>query len=197
MVSIANVSNINYRSVATETSTPPPKGTNYGRYIPDISKMCNSAKRSEMRQKHCAMFLGTDIIAYNRHDNFGSIKGTIHAEAAAIQNFIYSHQKRGYDYDYIRRKLKKQTLFVMRINNDATTFDENPCRYSMPCTDCIKILNYYEIKKVIITNDCGQVEFFRSKELGEGIMSSGRRNAYGKYDIAKIDKLDKIDKIEK
>ena len=163
----------------------------YGRYSPDISRMCTSARRSEMRQKHCAMFLGTDIIGYNRHDNMGSIKGTIHAEAAAIQNFIYTHQKKGYDADYIRRKLKKQTLFVMRINNDAETFDSNPCRYSMPCTDCIKILHYYGIKKIVITTDSGSVEFMRSKELGEGVMSSGRRNAFGRYDVDKIDKVDK------
>jgi pyrimidine deaminase RibD-like protein len=160
----------------------------YGRYSPDISRMCNSAKRSEMRQKHCAIFLGTDIIGYNKHDNIGNIKGTIHAEATAIQNFIYYYKKKGYDADYIRRKFKKQTLFVMRMNNDAETFDINPCRYSMPCSDCIKILQHYGIKKVVITTDGGNVECKRSKELGEGVMSSGRRNAFGRYDVSKISK---------
>ncbi len=153
-------------------------GTSLGRYINDISKMCHTAKRSEMQQKHCAMFLGTDIYGYNRHDNIGNTKGTIHAEVDAIENFIFYHQKKGYTNDHIRRKLKKHTMVIMRMNNDTEMFKINPCRNSMPCSDCIRILQFYGVKTVAITTDNGNVEFTKSKNLGEGILSSGRRNMF-------------------
>ena len=150
----------------------------FGRYTPEIYRMCNTAKRSIMQQKHCAMFLGTDIFGYNRHDNIGKTKGTIHAEVDAIENFISQHQKRGYNNEQIRRKLKKHTMVIMRMNNDTEGFKMNPCRYSMPCADCIKILQAYGIKAVAITTDNGNVEIIKSNDLGEGLQSSGRRNMF-------------------
>lgn len=150
----------------------------FGRYNPDISRMCITAKKSEMQQKHCAMFLGTDIYGYNRHYNINNTKGTIHAEVDAIENFIFYHQKKGYNDDQIRRKLKKHTIIIMRINNDTEMSKINPCRYSMPCSDCIKTLQIYGVKNVAITTDSGIIEITKSHNLGSGILSSGRRNMF-------------------
>ena len=66
-------------------------------------------------------------------------------------------------------------MLIIRINNDVDKAKKQPCRYSMPCTDCINNLNTHGIKQIIITTDDGKLESIRKNDYGDGIASSGRR----------------------
>lgn len=111
-------------------------------------------------------------MGYNRHDTMG---GSVHAELAAIETFIAVYRRKGYNDMQIRSKLRKHTLVIIRVNNDRTAAKSNPCRYSMPCTDCISALKAYGIKQIAITTDDGDICTFRCSQLGDGVISSGRR----------------------
>ena len=146
----------------------------FGRYSPDIKLMQETARNSEMHHQHCAMFLDIKISGYNRYNRYSNTT-SIHAETVAINNFVYYYRKKGYKDEQIRRKLKKHSLLIIRINNDVDKAKKQPCRYSMPCTDCINNLNTHGIKQIIITTDDGKLESIRKNDYGDGIASSGRR----------------------
>ena len=146
----------------------------FGRYSPDIKLMQETARNSEMHHQHCAMFLDIKISGYNRYNRYSNTT-SIHAETVAINNFVFYYRKKGYKDEQIRRKLKKHSLLIIRINNDVDKAKKQPCRYSMPCTDCINNLNTHGIKQIIITTDDGKLESIRKNNYGDGIASSGRR----------------------
>ena len=146
----------------------------FGRYSSDIKMMLDEAKNSEMHQQHCAMFLDIKISGYNRYNRYSN-NTSIHAEDDAINNFVFYYRRRNCNVDKIRRKLKKHSLLIIRINNNVKTYKNQPCRYSMPCTDCINKLNIHGIKQIIITTDDGMLECIRKNDYGDGIGSSGRR----------------------
>jgi pyrimidine deaminase RibD-like protein len=150
----------------------PAMATSYGRYTPDITQMCSAARNSEMYHKHCSKFLGSNIMGYNRHNKRGD---STHAEVAAITNFISLYRKKGYNDRQIRSKLGKHTLFIIRVNNDRESAKTNPCRYSMPCSDCICALKNFGVKNVVVTSDNGELLTIRCSQLTEGVTTSGRR----------------------
>jgi hypothetical protein len=92
----------------------------FGRYSPDIKLMQETARNSEMHHQHCAMFLDIKISGYNRYNRYSNTT-SIHAETVAINNFVFYYRKKGYKDEQIRRKLKKHSLLIIRINNDVDT----------------------------------------------------------------------------
>ena len=112
------------------------------------------------------------LIGVKKTDN-GKISYTRHAEVAALLNYVYLLRRRGYKESDIRRKLGKECLVVVRINNDKNS--PIPFKNSAPCSDCITKLRAYNIQKIMYTLDDGTFHFERVRDLGEGRLSRGAR----------------------
>ena len=83
----------------------------------------------------------------------GKVSNTIHAEVNTIIKYIDLYRRKGYKDIDIRRKLGKETLVVIRIakkiDTHLDTNKENQLKNSAPCSECIKFLKKYNIKKII------------------------------------------------
>ena len=78
----------------------------------------------------------------------GIRSSSTHAEMKAIALYLSStHQNRG------RRKRHKKHIFRGKVPRTmfVVSMYKNIWRNSRPCDDCIKILRYYGVKKVIYT----------------------------------------------
>ena len=98
---------------------------------------------------------------------------TRHAEVGALVNWVYLLRRRGYKDADIRRKLGKECLIVVRINNDKSS--SIPFKNSAPCSECIAKLRQYNIQKIMYSLDDGTFHYERVRDLGEGRLSSGAR----------------------
>ena len=103
----------------------------------------------------------------------GKIAHTMHAEVNTINKYIALYRKKGYKDSDIRRKLGKQCLIVVRINNNKNA--EFPVTNSAPCSDCIQYLKQYNIQKIIYSIDDGNLHFERVKDLIGTHISRGQR----------------------
>ena len=103
----------------------------------------------------------------------GKIAHTMHAEVNTINKYIDLYRKRGYKDSDIRRKLGKQCMIVVRINNNKNS--EIPFTNSAPCTQCIAVLKQYNIKKIMYSIDNGTLHFERVKNLDSTHISRGQR----------------------
>jgi len=109
----------------------------------------------------------------------GKVSNTIHAEVNTIIKYVDLYRRKGYKDIDIRRKLGKETLVVIRIakkiDTHLDTNKENQLKNSAPCSECIKFLKKYNIKKIIYSIDDGSLEFSRVKELDNTHISRGQR----------------------
>jgi|TARA_Y100000389_G_C17367500_1_gene467126 deoxycytidylate deaminase len=103
----------------------------------------------------------------------GKLSYTRHAEVAVLLQWVYLLRRRGYKDADIRRKLGKECLIVVRINNDKSS--SIPFKNSAPCSECITKLRQYNIQKIMYSLDDGTFHFERVRDLGEGRLSSGAR----------------------
>lgn len=103
----------------------------------------------------------------------GKLSYTRHAEVAVLLQWVYLLRRRGYKDADIRRKLGKECLVVVRINNDKSS--SIPFKNSAPCSECITTLKHYNIQKIMYSLDDGTFHFERVRDLGEGRLSSGAR----------------------
>jgi deoxycytidylate deaminase len=77
---------------------------------------------------------------YIEWDNLNIYSKSTHAEMMAILQFLKKHKKTPKDKD-IPKFPKK--IYVMSFNKN------NILRNSKPCSDCLKLLKFYGIKKVV------------------------------------------------
>ena len=103
----------------------------------------------------------------------GKIAHTIHAEVNVIKKYIALYRKKGYKDSDIRRKLGKECMIVVRINNKETP--DTPFSYSAPCSHCVQYLKKYNIQKIIYSIDDGNLKFERVKNLTDTHLSRGQR----------------------
>jgi hypothetical protein len=97
----------------------------------------------------------------------------MHAEVNTINKYIALYRKKGYKDADIRRKLGKQCLIVVRINNNKNS--SIPFTNSAPCNQCIEYLKQYNIQKIIYSIDDGSLHFERVKDLEGEHISRGQR----------------------
>jgi len=103
----------------------------------------------------------------------GKLSYTRHAEVGALMNYVFLLRRKGCKDADIRRKLGKECLIVVRINNDKNS--PIPFKNSAPCSECIIKLREYNIQKIMYTLDDGTFHFERVRDLGEGRLSRGAR----------------------
>ena len=97
----------------------------------------------------------------------------MHAEVNIINKYISLYRRKGYKDSDIRRKLNKECITVIRINNNKNS--NIPFTNSAPCSQCIQYLKTYNIKKINYSLNDGSLHFERVKDLGEGRLSRGNR----------------------
>ena len=103
----------------------------------------------------------------------GKIAHTKHAEVNIINKYIALYRKKGYKDADIRRKLGKECMILVRINNNENS--DIPFCNSAPCSHCVQYLKQYNIQKIIYSVDNGHLKFERVKNLTETHLSRGQR----------------------
>jgi len=97
----------------------------------------------------------------------------MHAELNIIKKYISLYRRKGYKDSDIRRKLNKECITVIRVNNNKHS--NISFINSAPCSQCIESLKKYNIKKINYSLNDGSLHFERVKNLGEGRLSRGNR----------------------
>jgi len=117
------------------------------------------AKKSPCRTKHgCVAVINGKIIAtghnhYRNPSSDGFIREicTCHAEMDALRSVYKNINGRGHYRKNIRNNkiFEKIVLYIVRINN------QNMFMNSKPCADCMKVIKFLNIKKVVYSEDEG------------------------------------------
>jgi len=95
----------------------------------------NVAKKSTMTQKHgCVIVYKKEIIATGYNTMPVAFQESLHAEIDAIKKL--KHRQ------YL---LKDCELYIVRIAPDSLN---NVLKYSKPCPNCTKVINFNKIRKV-------------------------------------------------
>ena len=143
-----------------------------------FSKLANAARNSELLQQHGATLTRSGYrpvvaaMGYNHYVacRYSTDKPSAHAEKVALTKFRDYYQARAASDAKIRRKLKKTSILVARINQAATTLaDADGCehtplfRNSAPCYHCTALLKAYGVRKVVFTTDGGEPQCQKGK----------------------------------
>jgi len=148
-----------------------------------FSKLAQVARNSELLQQHAAVLTRSgyrpvsQATGYNHYEacHYSADKPSAHAEKVALTKFRRYHQARASNDAKIRRKLKKTSILVARINTrQAQALPPNPdllaadqCvhqfRNSAPCYHCTALLKSYGVRKVIFTTDGGEPQCEKGK----------------------------------
>jgi hypothetical protein len=131
------------------------------------------SRLSDAVQKHgSVLVLGTSqtFMGYNHYCGGVSLGyATIHSEAHAIKNFLtWCRMRRVSDVE-IRRKLKHASIITVRVCRKGIV------KYAPPCSECAKILDKYEIKRVIYSDESGNMTKRKSTNLSDALPSSATR----------------------
>jgi hypothetical protein len=143
-----------------------------------FSKLVNVARNSELLQKHAAVLTNSgyrpvgQTTGYNHYVacRNSANKPSAHAEKVALTKFRRYHQVRDANDAKIRRKLKKTSIVVIRLNPAAATNDDT-CTHlpqfknSAPCYHCAALLKVYGVRKVIFTTDGGEPQCQKGKSV--------------------------------
>ena len=104
---------------------------------------------------------------------------TMHSEQNVIDKYIKLYRRKGYKDDDIRRKLGKQCIIVVRINNNKNL--DNIITSSAPCAQCVKCLKQNNIKKIVYSLEDGTLKFSRVRDLDDSHISRGQRSIIRNY----------------
>ena len=144
-----------------------------------LSKLAHVARNSELLQQHAAVLTRagnrpvSNATGYNHYVacRYSIDKPSAHAEKVALTKFRRHHQMRAANDAKIRRKLKKTSILVVRLNpltstNPAHTHDDIPqFKNSAPCYHCMELLKNYGVQKVVFTLDCGELQCKKDKSI--------------------------------
>lgn len=141
-----------------------------------INLAINQAKNSDAAHKHGSVLMCKNqmFTGYNHFSGCSTSPNmTIHAEEHAITNFLNWCKLRRYSDAYIRRKLKKSTLFTIRVKDDCI-------KYSPPCGTCVRLIEKYEIKHIIysdqdVAKQTTHIVVKKARDLPKTQPSSGYR----------------------
>lgn len=135
-----------------------------------FSKLSHIASNSELLQQHGATITRSGYrpvvaaMGYNHYVacRYSTDKPSDHAEKVALTKFRQYYQSRAASDAKIRRKLKKTSILVARLNSSTALADVDGCnhtpqfRNSAPCYNCTALLKAYGVRKVIFTTDGGE-----------------------------------------
>lgn len=138
---------------------------NHNKYNDLLEHLKKIATFSEISFRHAAALIkGQTMYSCECNKYINEIKGirnkkckTIHAEVNVICN--YPHKK----------SIKGMDIIVIRINKSSSL------RNSRPCSDCINKLDKVGIRKVIYSNETGELVSEFVKDMPKIHTSSGTR----------------------
>jgi len=107
-----------------------------------ISKFQRLAQKSELLSKHSSSLCNSKCCSYN---TYSSNDESIHAEERALNKLYNTYTKKQMSPHRIRSKFSKQTLTVIRLNNDKTS--AQLFKNSKPCSKCIDLMRLYGVKE--------------------------------------------------
>jgi hypothetical protein len=142
-----------------------------------FSTLAHTARNSELLQQHAAVLTRSgyrpvgQATGYNHYVacRYSVDKPSAHAEKVALTKFRRYHQMRAANDAKIRRKLKKTSILVARLNPAAAITTDNICTHppqfknSAPCHHCTALLKAYGVSKVIFTTDYGEPQCQKGK----------------------------------
>jgi deoxycytidylate deaminase len=124
-------------------------------------KLIDSAKKSDVNQKHCAAIIhGNNIynVGINKYCTNKKIS-TVHAEIDALFAFKTKYKK----------MIDGVDIIIIRLNNNNTMNFKN----SRPCNHCIETLQKHNIRKVYYSNEYGEIVYEYVKDMSMNHISSG------------------------
>ena len=138
-----------------------------------FSKLAKAAANSELLQQHAAVLTRAGYRpamppGYNHYVacRYSADKPSAHAEEVALSKFRRHHQVRHSSDAKIRRKLKKTSILIARLNTASTnTNPEKPFKNSAPCYHCLALLKDYGVRKVVFTTDGGEPQCEKGKSI--------------------------------
>lgn len=145
-----------------------------------FTKLGRAARNSELLQKHAATLTRSGYRPampptrnYNHYVSchYSTDKPSAHAEKVALTKFRRYHQSRAANDAKIRRKLKKTSILIARINplaadNHTHTHEDIPqFKNSAPCFHCLELLKDYGVRKVVYTLDGGEPQREKDKSV--------------------------------
>ena len=119
-----------------------------------FSLCLEEACKSKLLYRHgCIATCGGKILARgcntNRsrfnQDKFAIKSCTCHAEMSVLIK-MYNHLSKKYKEHKINKIFKKTTLYISRVNEDKSY-------NSAPCIDCLTMIKYYNVKRIIFYLD--------------------------------------------
>lgn len=137
----------------------------------NLRMLAPCARNSELLQQHAAIIMRSGYrpvvvaMGYNHYApcHYSIDKPSAHAEKVAISKFCHYYQARAASDAKIRRKLKKTSILVARINQDASHTQIHQFRNSAPCYHCNALLKSYGVRKVVFTTDGGEPQCQKGK----------------------------------
>jgi len=153
-----------------------------------FSKLALVARNSELLQQHAAVLTRSgyrqidNATGYNHYVacRYSVDKPSAHAEKVALTKFRRHHQIRAANDAKIRRKLKKTSILVARLNPQAPIPALIPApepanadphihlhqfKNSAPCYHCTALLKAYGVRKVVFTSDGGEPQCQKGKSV--------------------------------
>jgi len=155
-----------------------------------FSKLADVARNSELLQQHAAVLTRSgyrpigNATGYNHYVacRYSVNKPSAHAEKVALTKFRRHYQMRAANDAKIRRKLKKTSILVARLNpqsqaisqalvpalitsNNDSCLHQTQFKNSTPCYHCTALLKAYGVRKVVFTSDSGEPHCKKGKSV--------------------------------
>lgn len=145
------------------------------------SQLLEHASKSQIRCKHSAcLAIGRKIITFGVNNKRTKWNHELfccsHSEIQCIYNWLNCQLKGNtnrYRIKEIYKKMKKMTLYVIRKNKNKDN-KQHFCN-SMPCYLCLSKIKSMNIKKIIFSNDKGELEKYNTSQLENDHISSAMK----------------------
>jgi len=111
----------------------------------NIYERClGEADKSRLRYRHgcIATYSGKIIASGFNTSKYDKNTCTCHAEVNVLNKLYNTYTRKG-QQDKILKIFRKTTLYISRLTQGGVSDD------SAPCIDCLKVINQYNIKRII------------------------------------------------
>lgn len=122
----------------------------------------------------------TNCIRACSKEGFIADQCSCHAEIHALRKLYYSHVQSSFQSRrhgvafYNAKKMKsfysKITLYIVRVGRDNKWYNSGPCE------QCIKTIKMLSVKRIVFTNQDGQLEKHNPQHYHTSFMTTGNRS---------------------
>jgi len=137
-----------------------------------FNKLGDKALNSELLQRHAAVLtrsgyrpaMSLNNVNHYTECHYSVDKPSMHAEKVALTKFRRYYQSRDSNDAKIRRKLKKTSMLIARVNQSSET-DKHIFRNSAPCYHCLALIKDYGVRKVVFSTDYGEPQCQKGESI--------------------------------